>query len=371
MGARVTTARAVVGLLVCVGLLAETPCAAQDAAALSGTVADPSGAVLPGVTVTVTDPRSAKRTVVTDTNGVFRVPGLEPGSYTVRAELSGFTAVERTVTVVSGRGTTIALVLEVASLAEMVTVTSEAPQVQASSSSRAYNPSGRMITMSLHGRSLGALTSGVSREAYRHIEETGFHRVSAHPRSTFSTDVDTASYTNVRRILQRGRAAARGRRADRGVRQLLPLRLRAASRRRAGRDHDRSGAPVRGTRDHLLALVGVRAADAAESPPRARPQPGVPARRVGIDGRAGQAAAGATEPALLADRLGDRDRIAMVVYAGTSGLALPSTSGDGEGRDPRRHRPPRAGGSTNGGARHRAGVPHRAASSSSRAASTA
>ena len=163
MGARVTTARAVVGLLVCVGLLAETPRGAQDAAALSGTVADPSGAVLPGVTVTVILRRSAKEDKsVTYTNGVFRVPGLEPGSYTVRAELSGFTAVERTVTVVSGRGTTIALILEVASLAEMVTVTSEAPQVQASSSSRAYNPSGRMITMSLHGRLLGALTPGGS-----------------------------------------------------------------------------------------------------------------------------------------------------------------------------------------------------------------
>jgi hypothetical protein len=53
MGARVTTAKAVVVLLVCVGLWVARPFAAQDGAALAGTVTDAQGAVLPGATVTV------------------------------------------------------------------------------------------------------------------------------------------------------------------------------------------------------------------------------------------------------------------------------------------------------------------------------
>ena len=48
MGARVTTAKAVVVLLVCVGLWVARPFAAQDGAALSGTVTDRQGGVLPG-----------------------------------------------------------------------------------------------------------------------------------------------------------------------------------------------------------------------------------------------------------------------------------------------------------------------------------
>ena len=59
---------------------------------LTGTVADQSGAVLPGVTVTATGESviGGARTTVTDENGIYRFPALPPGTYTVSAELSGF-----------------------------------------------------------------------------------------------------------------------------------------------------------------------------------------------------------------------------------------------------------------------------------------
>ena len=66
MEARVTTAKAVVVLLVCVGLWVARPFAAQDRAALSGTVTDAQGGVLPGVTVTVAGPLPPEVKVVTD-----------------------------------------------------------------------------------------------------------------------------------------------------------------------------------------------------------------------------------------------------------------------------------------------------------------
>src|SRR5690242_21575360 len=64
---------------------------AQTTGQIIGTVADPQGAVLPGVTVTATSPQlQGERTAVTDSTGTFRIPSLPPGNYTVKVTLSGF-----------------------------------------------------------------------------------------------------------------------------------------------------------------------------------------------------------------------------------------------------------------------------------------
>ena len=62
--------------------------------AVSGVVKDESGAVLPGVTITVISKEtSAKRTAITDDSGFFKLPQLAVGLYDVQAELSGFSLV--------------------------------------------------------------------------------------------------------------------------------------------------------------------------------------------------------------------------------------------------------------------------------------
>src|SRR5215472_18547047 len=64
---------------------------AQTTGQILGTVVDPQGAVLPGVVVTATSPQlQGDRTAVTDSTGTFRIPSLPPGTYTVKATLSGF-----------------------------------------------------------------------------------------------------------------------------------------------------------------------------------------------------------------------------------------------------------------------------------------
>ena len=56
-----------------------------------GTVSDPTGGVLPGVTVTVTNTEThVAQTVVTDAQGLYQVRYLNPGTYSVTAELQGF-----------------------------------------------------------------------------------------------------------------------------------------------------------------------------------------------------------------------------------------------------------------------------------------
>ena len=63
---------------------------------IEGTVKDASGAVLPGVTITVTNTDTgSQRVVVTNESGVFRAPLLQLGRFTVTAELAGFSKFEQ------------------------------------------------------------------------------------------------------------------------------------------------------------------------------------------------------------------------------------------------------------------------------------
>ena len=83
----------IVAIIVCVSLLVGRPAAAQDTTGtISGRAVDTQGLVLPGVTVTATGSQGVK-TTVTDGEGRFTLAFLTPGSYTVHADLPGFTSV--------------------------------------------------------------------------------------------------------------------------------------------------------------------------------------------------------------------------------------------------------------------------------------
>ena len=72
-------------------LLACVPLAAQNFGEITGTVADPSGAVIAGATITVTnEATSVARTAETNEAGSYNVPFVNPGVYTITAELDGF-----------------------------------------------------------------------------------------------------------------------------------------------------------------------------------------------------------------------------------------------------------------------------------------
>ena len=71
--------------------LVATSAFAQGNSTFNGRVVDNSDAVLPGVTITVTNKATGVvRTTVTNENGQWALPGLEPGMYEVKSELPGF-----------------------------------------------------------------------------------------------------------------------------------------------------------------------------------------------------------------------------------------------------------------------------------------
>jgi hypothetical protein len=100
---------------------------------ITGRVSDEQGAVLPGVTVTLTG-RQGAQTTVTDERGVYRFVGLNPGVYNVQAELSGFAPqTERNIDVGLGREVRVNLNLTVGSLTETVEVVGRSASVDVTS----------------------------------------------------------------------------------------------------------------------------------------------------------------------------------------------------------------------------------------------
>jgi hypothetical protein len=110
--------------------------AAQERASIVGVVQDPSGAVMPGVTVETSSPALIEqvRTAVTDGNGRYAVIDLRPGTYTVTFTLPGFKAVKREGIVLEGAFTAqVNAALAVGAVEETVTVTGQSPVVDTQS----------------------------------------------------------------------------------------------------------------------------------------------------------------------------------------------------------------------------------------------
>jgi len=129
------------GALVAVMMVAlARPVSAQGVGSIGGTIADGSGAVLPGATVTLSSPRGtigSNQVTATDERGTFQFTRLVPGTYTVRAELSGFTSALQENIIVSADVTArVDLRLEVGGLAENITVTGGAPLLDTTSAMR-------------------------------------------------------------------------------------------------------------------------------------------------------------------------------------------------------------------------------------------
>lgn len=107
-----------------------TTASAQFKASVQGSVVDPTGAVIPGATVTLTNQETGRtHQTVTTGEGFYRISGLPPGVYTITAEYTGFKKkVLDNVIIRAEEVQGIDLTLEPGQIAETVTVTVEAEQ---------------------------------------------------------------------------------------------------------------------------------------------------------------------------------------------------------------------------------------------------
>src|SRR5688500_3158489 len=132
--------------------------------ALTGTVRDASGAVLPGVTVEAASPALIEkvRAVLTDGAGVYRIVDLGPGVYSLTFALGGFTQVKREgIEWIGSPALTIPVAMSVGDLAETIIVTGESPVVDVQSTRREAVIDGDVISVLPGTRSTGSLITMV------------------------------------------------------------------------------------------------------------------------------------------------------------------------------------------------------------------
>lgn len=121
---------------------------------------DDQGAMVPGVTITISSPVLVAGTMsaVTDASGVYRFPSLVPGTYSVKTELSGFQTVNReNIVVLVGQTTPVDFQMKVASVSENITVTGASPTVDTTSANVNVNLSEQLIQGTPGGRDIWAL----------------------------------------------------------------------------------------------------------------------------------------------------------------------------------------------------------------------
>jgi len=186
------------------------------------------------------------------------------------------------------------------------------------------------------------------RETYAPITENPLTQATRHPLSTFSIDVDTAAYANVRRFLNSGSAPPIDAVRIEELINYFPY------------DYE---FPQRGEAPFTVAAA---VAEAPWQPTHRLARIAIKARDVGMDRRQSNfvflvdVSGSMDEPNklplvqqslnLLTDQLTAEDRVAIVVYAGNSGLALSSTSGDQKDTLRQAIRQMKSGGSTHGSA---------------------
>ncbi len=364
------------GILAAVALASgQTGAPPAAGAVIKGTVVDDRLAPLPGAAVTLEQADRILARQVTDVAGRFEFDRLRPGAFRVKADLAGFITVTREVTVrAAGDVVSLPLVLRSAGLKQDITVeaagtavvggrgagagratatpppppaAASAPPAQQVIGGIAAGAAGGVPNRSTDQFQELRLRPDRGGESYLRIPGNRFRSAIDEPLSTFGADVDTASFTNVRRFLTSGRMPPRD--AVRVEELLNYFRFRYAE--------PTAGRPIALTTEvgecpwapgHTLVLIGARA----------RPSAGRE-----IEGRnfvllldvSGSMAPPERLPmiktamAMWVDTLRPDDRVAIVTYAGTSGIALPSTPARERHTIQRAIDRLQAGGSTNGG----------------------
>lgn len=322
---------------------------------VSGTVRDESsGEPLFGVNVILL---GTTRGATTDPDGMFRILGVPEGRYDVRATAIGYEMTELNDVAVTADNTTgvefrvrpSAVDLQaVAITADQAQGKSGAPPEGTSAPSKeaiesipnvrsaedvlklrsATAPQGNNLY--LRGAQTGDVRSADGEipgtESYDRIHERGFRDASVHPKSTFSIDVDAASYSNIRRFLDDGRMPP----ADAvRIEEMLNYFTYDYPRPERGRPFSvtTQTAECPWNPGRLLMMVGLkgREIDARNLPP---------GNLVFLIDVSGSMRSADKLPLLksafriLVDQLRARDRVSIVVYAGNAGLVLPPTPGD-------------------------------------------
>jgi hypothetical protein len=183
-------------------LLAGTTYAQFDAATVLGSVRDSSGGIVPGATVTLKNVATGiTATTVSDASGDYQFLNVRIGTYSLRAELQGFSVAEvEGVQVTVNARQKVDLMLKVGSIGETVVVTGAATLLESASSDRGQViGKEQIVNLPLNGRAyadLALLSPGVRRSAISDSRDASFnvHGLRSALNSFILDGVDNNSY---------------------------------------------------------------------------------------------------------------------------------------------------------------------------------
>ena len=155
--------------LLCALLFTWPATAQEQRGSIEGVVKDNTGAILAGVAIEARSLGGGALSTTSDAKGTFRFPSVLPGTYEVNARMQNFKP-SRVSNVIVGLGQikTVEISLQLASMAEQVTVTAESPVIDVKQSARSTNIRDEQVRLLPHGRDFTTLViqaSGANNEA--------------------------------------------------------------------------------------------------------------------------------------------------------------------------------------------------------------
>lgn len=307
--------------LILVALAVLMTACSQAQTITKGLVVDENNKPLAGVSVQL---MGTTQGTVTDINGEF-VLVLSTDSANVQFSFVGYSPVQKFI--IAGQRVKLALVPEVAQLEEVVILGYSTQKKEDVTCAVAYpSASRKMVAAGAMYDQSGYIPQNFNTEGYTTVHENGFRKVSLNPLSTFSIDVDRASYSNVRRFLNYGQMPPQD--AVR-VEELINYFTYEYPQPKAGEPFSVNTAlsVCPWNNENYLLHVGLQ----GKSVPTAMLPP---SNLVFLLDVSGSMDADNKLPLLksalrlLVAQMRPQDKVAIVVYAGAAGLVLPSTPGN-------------------------------------------
>jgi Ca-activated chloride channel homolog len=301
-------------------ILAAIMIAFTDSKTITGRVTDKQGQPVPGITVRIKGTANSSSVVLTDMNGKYSITVDQKSKILIFSGL-GYTTVEEQI---GDRSTiNVSMSEDVASLNEVVVIGYSTKRDRASKS---VSMAPSAAVGSVPGGAINRYNNDFNTEGYASIAENGFRKVKSNPLSTFSIDIDNASYSNIRRFINMGEMPP----AD-AVRIEEMINYFKYDYPEPKGEHPFSVftelAVCPWNRNHQLLHVGLkgRSIDKSSLPP---------SNLVFLIDVSGSMSDPNKLPllksafSLLVNELRSQDRVAIVVYAGAAGLVLESTPGN-------------------------------------------
>lgn len=327
-------------------------------ATLEGVLTDARHQPLIGASITLT-PGSYQTS--TDANGYYRIADIVPGTYTIHyTHPEVKPAVRKGIQLWSGKATKMHLTLNRTTPISEPAPIDHTPMVEdaesveydrATLTAPAGSPilgAGNMSANYTKMYDTYRADEGFNTEAYDHIQENKFYTAWEEPLSTFSIDVDNASYANLRRFLSQHQEPPRDAiRIEEMVNYFDYNYATPAGEVPFTINMELADCPWNA--EHKLVHIGLQGKQIDYDKLAA-------SNLVFLIDVSGSMAHGNKLPLVkeslkyLVDQLGEKDRIALVVYAGAAGLVLPSTPASEKETIKRAIDNLSAGGSTAGGA---------------------